>query len=90
LPIIIAAIWTPTICYFSLWFGAMEIIGETASKVSPETRAKAPDVPWAKIAAMRNRLIHAYFDIHHDILWRTAVEEVPALPPLLSHLLAEE
>jgi uncharacterized protein with HEPN domain len=35
---------------------------------------------------MRNRLIHAYFDIDHDILWRTAVEEIPALLPLLRTL----
>ncbi len=40
---------------------AVEIIGEAASKVSPEARTKVPDVPWVKIAAMRNRLIRAYF-----------------------------
>ena len=47
---------------------AIEIIGEAASKV-----------PWAQITAMRNRVIHAYFDINHDVLWRTAIEEIPAL-----------
>ena len=69
---------------------AVEIIDDAASKVSPETRAKAPDVPWVKIAAMRNRLIPAYFDIDHDIMWRTAVEEVPGLLSLLLPLLAQE
>ena len=53
---------------------ATEIIGEAASRVSPESRTTAPTVPWARITGMRNRLIHAYFDIDHDILWRTAVE----------------
>jgi uncharacterized protein with HEPN domain len=62
---------------------ATEIIGEAASRVSPEGRAIAPAVPWAQITGMRNRLIHAYFDIDLDILWRTAVEEVPSLLPLL-------
>jgi uncharacterized protein with HEPN domain len=65
---------------------AVEIIGEAASKVSSETRDAAPNVPWTKLSAMRNRLIHAYFHIDRDILWRTVVEEVPALPMLLSHL----
>ena len=65
---------------------AIEIIGEAASKVSPETRSAAPAVPWVQITGMRNRSIHAYFDINHDVLWRTAVEEIPALLPLLRPL----
>ena len=45
---------------------AIEIIGEAASTVSAETRAAVPSVPWTRISAMRNRLIHAYFDIDHE------------------------
>ncbi len=62
---------------------AIEIIGEAASKVSPQTRSAVPDVPWGLITAMRNRLVHAYFDIDKDVLWRTAVDEVPGLLALL-------
>lgn len=40
----------------------IEIIGEAASRISPETRAQTPQNPWAKIVAMRNRLTHGYFD----------------------------
>ena len=58
---------------------AVEIIGEAASTVSPETRAAVPAVPWAQIAAMRNRLIHAYFDINLDILWATVQDSLPSL-----------
>jgi uncharacterized protein with HEPN domain len=58
---------------------AAEIFGEAASKVSPETRMSAPSIPWREIVAMRNRLIHAYFDIDHDVLWKAATEEIPAL-----------
>ena len=39
----------------------------------------SPRIPWAKVAGMRNRLIHAYFDIDFDILWETVVTAVPAL-----------
>jgi uncharacterized protein with HEPN domain len=64
---------------------AVEIIGEAASRVSGEAQIEAPSIPWPAIVAMRNRLIHAYFDIDHDILWKTATEEFPML---LSALLA--
>ena len=51
------------------------------SKVTRGTRAALPLVPWGQIVAMRNRLIHAYFDINRDVLWKTASEEVPDLLP---------
>ena len=41
----------------------IEIIGEAAANVTPEGREILPDIPWNKIVGMRNRLIHAYFDI---------------------------
>lgn len=62
---------------------AIEIMGEAASRMSAEARSAAPTVPWAPMIAMRNRLVHAYFDIDLDILWRTAVEEVPHVIGLL-------
>ncbi|MFH0810607.1 MAG: HepT-like ribonuclease domain-containing protein [Pseudomonadota bacterium] len=62
---------------------AIEIIGEAASKVTPETRALTASVPWAAIISMRNRLIHAYFDVNHDILWKTVTEEIPPVLSLL-------
>ena len=58
---------------------AIEIIGEAASKISPETRASHADLPWAAMIGMRNRLVHAYFDIDTDILWVAASQEVPVL-----------
>lgn len=67
---------------------AVEIIGEAASKVSAETRSSAPAIPWPQIVAMRNRLVHAYFDIDRDILWVTVTEEIPDLVALLRQTLA--
>jgi uncharacterized protein with HEPN domain len=64
---------------------AVEILGEAAAKVSAETRAAAPHVPWSGIVSMRNRLIHRYFDINTDIVWNTVTSE---LPPLLAQLRA--
>ncbi len=58
---------------------AIEIIGEAASKVSAEGREECPDIPWRAIVGMRNRLVHAYFDVDVEVLWVTAVDAVPGL-----------
>jgi uncharacterized protein with HEPN domain len=68
---------------------AIEIIGEAASKVSLETRMATPSVPWPAIVSMRNRLIHAYFDIDRDIVWKTLTEEIPPLRSLLSTVVSK-
>jgi uncharacterized protein with HEPN domain len=66
----------------------IEIIGEAAAKVSAETRELSPAIPWAAIISMRHRLVHGYFDVDPDIVWRTATEEVLALIPPLRDLAA--
>ena len=66
---------------------AVEVLGEAASKVSVETRAEFPDVPWNAIVGMRNRLIHGYFDVDTEIVWKTVTVEVPVLRELLRRLL---
>jgi uncharacterized protein with HEPN domain len=57
----------------------IEIIGEAATNISNETREELPQIPWLNIIGMRNRLIHAYFDINLDILWKTIKEDLPPL-----------
>jgi uncharacterized protein with HEPN domain len=66
---------------------AIEIVGEAAGRISERTRDATGQIPWALIVSMRNRLIHAYFDIDHDTLWKTATEELPKLLPELRRLL---
>lgn len=62
---------------------SVEILGEAAAKVSPETRQCFLAIPWLNIVAMRNRLIHGYFDINLDVVWVTVVDD---LPPLVAEL----
>ncbi|MCB1447600.1 MAG: DUF86 domain-containing protein [Rhizobiaceae bacterium] len=62
---------------------AIEIVGEAASKISPETKASLPNIPWTKIVGTRNRLAHAYFSVDHAILWNTATVAIPELLDLL-------
>lgn len=47
----------------------IEIVGEAASKISAECRAKYPQLSWVQIIGMRNRLTHAYFEVNLDIVW---------------------
>jgi uncharacterized protein with HEPN domain len=61
----------------------IEIIGEAATKISKESRDDLPQTPWSNIIAMRNRLIHAYFDTNLDILWKTITEDIP---PMIAEL----
>ncbi len=58
---------------------SVEIIGEAAAHITEESREILSQVPWANIVGMRNRLIHAYFDIDLDILWKTITEDLPPL-----------
>jgi uncharacterized protein with HEPN domain len=67
---------------------ALEIIGEAASKVAPETRRTLREIPWGTIMGMRNRLVHAYHDVNPDILWASATQDLPVLLPLLRAALA--
>jgi uncharacterized protein with HEPN domain len=69
---------------------AIQIVGEAASKVSAEFRERHSQVPWQLITGMRHRLVHAYFDISHDILWTTATESVPELLAEVDRLLSSD
>ena len=66
----------------------VEIIGEAAYRISESTRNKFPEIPWADVIGMRNRLVHAYFDINLDVLWQTLVGDLPLLIPQLERALS--
>lgn len=61
----------------------IEIIGEAAGRVSPETQKSLPELPWPDIVAMRNRLIHAYHDVNLDLVWDTITHDLPPLIVLI-------
>jgi len=67
----------------------IEIVGEAASRIAENTRAAHPEIPWVDIIGMRNRLIHAYFDINLDLVWDTVTANLPPLVDQLSRILRE-
>lgn len=58
---------------------ALQNIGEAASRVSADTRHSKPEIPWGRIIAFRNRIVHGYFDIDLEILWQIIQVELPEL-----------
>lgn len=67
---------------------AVQVLGEAASKVTPDTRIAHADIPWAAIVGMRNRLVHAYFDVDTELVWVAATQEIPALLQRLKAVVA--
>lgn len=65
----------------------IELIGEAATRVPAEERAKMSGLPWPKIIGMRNRLIHGYDFIDQDVIWETATEDIPVLLKALESVL---
>ena len=61
----------------------IEIIGEAAARVSPETQAKHAEIRWPGIIGMRHRIAHGYDEINFDIVWEVATVD---LPPLIARL----
>jgi uncharacterized protein with HEPN domain len=69
---------------------AFEIIGEAAKKVPPSVRKRHAKVPWKQMAGMRDKLIHEYFGVNYQVLWKTAQEDIPPVRPLIAKVLKEE
>lgn len=57
----------------------IEIIGEASKLISDETKSKSPKTPWKDIVGMRDKLIHAYFGVDLDAVWKTVKKDIPSL-----------
>jgi uncharacterized protein with HEPN domain len=69
---------------------AIEVIGEGSKNVPGAVRRQYPQVPWKKMAGMRDKLIHAYFGTDATIVWETATGLIPALKPQVANVLETE
>jgi uncharacterized protein with HEPN domain len=58
---------------------ALEMIGEASKKIPDNIKILYTDVPWREIAGMRDKLIHDYFGVDIDVVWKTAVEDIPSV-----------
>ena len=55
----------------------LEIIGEAVKNIPESVKSEHPDIPWHEIMGMRNKIIHEYFGVEEETLWKTAKDDLP-------------
>lgn len=66
-----------------------EIVGEAVRNIPSEVTAAHPDIPWEKMIGMRNKVIHEYFGVDEEILWKTIQEDLPVFRGQIAKMLKE-
>ena len=69
---------------------SLEIVGEATKNVPEELRIKYPLVEWRKMAGIRDKIIHDYFGIDYDIIWKTIETKIPSLKEWLEIIIEKE
>lgn len=57
----------------------IEIIGEAANFITPETKGEFSDVEWSSIIGMRHILVHEYFGTDFELVWQVIISDLPIL-----------
>jgi uncharacterized protein with HEPN domain len=68
---------------------AFEIIGEAAKNIPKSMRERYGDVPWDDIIGMRNKVIHGYFGVDVEVIWKTVHEDLPPLQAKIMKILED-
>ncbi|HDQ03274.1 MAG TPA: DUF86 domain-containing protein, partial [Deltaproteobacteria bacterium] len=69
---------------------SLEIIGEAARNIPDELRQQYKDIPWKRMAGMRDKLIHGYFGVDYESVWAVATERIPELKKPLQKMIKEQ
>jgi uncharacterized protein with HEPN domain len=62
-------------------------IGEAVRAIPQEIQEKYPEIPWTKIQGIRNVLVHEYFRLDEEILWKTIQDDIPKLVELINGII---
>lgn len=65
----------------------IEIIGEAVKNLPPDFKKRRSEVEWREITGMRDKLIHEYFGVNLNVVWRTINKDIPQLKKQISELL---
>jgi uncharacterized protein with HEPN domain len=57
----------------------IEIIGEAANYITPDTKSMFNDLEWKQIIGMRHILVHEYFGVDFDLIWQVIINDLPEL-----------
>lgn len=69
---------------------AIEVVGEATKKLPPDLRARYPEVPWSRMARMRDRMIHDYIEVDYGFVWDVCLRDAAALLAQVDAILAAE
>jgi uncharacterized protein with HEPN domain len=67
----------------------LEVIGEAVKNLPPELKRRHPEIPWRSITALRNILIHEYFGVDIEIVWRVVQRRIPTFKRHVEAMLAD-
>jgi uncharacterized protein with HEPN domain len=67
----------------------LEIVGEATKQIPTSIKKKYPNIPWSDMAGMRDKLIHFYFGVDTEIIWKTVKVRIPELEPLMQDVLRD-
>jgi len=68
---------------------SLEIIGEASKHIPPHIRKKYPRIKWKNVVGIRNKLIHEYFGVDYEVLWKVAKEKIPELYAVVKEIMEE-
>ncbi len=68
----------------------LEIIGEAARNIPSEFRDQHSAIPWEKMVSMRNKVLHEYFGVDEEILWKTVTEDLLTLKTQIQHAYSQQ
>jgi uncharacterized protein with HEPN domain len=66
----------------------LEVIGEAAKRLSQQLRDQTPEIPWRRIAGLRDIVIHQYDNVDYQEVWNVVEDDLPAFLDALQNLLA--
>lgn len=66
---------------------SLEVLGEAVKNIPKSLRKEYPEIPWSKMAGMRDKLIHEYFGVDLEIVWQVIHEDLPPIKPHIERIL---
>jgi len=68
---------------------SFEIIGEASKNIPEAMKAKYKELPWKQMTGMRDKLIHAYFGVDVETLWKAVKDDIPPLKKAIQKMLKD-